>query len=403
MKRKVYLIGAGMGTADTMTAEARRAIEACDLLLGAPRLLEPYEASGKELRALVPAAELAACIAAAPEDRVVGVLLSGDLGFYSGAKSLYPLLEDCEVIALPGMSSLVYFCAKLHLPWQDAALVSAHGRAHNAGGIIQSRAKTFLLTGGETRAQDICKDLCRRGLGDLPVWVGQRLSYPDESISAGTAQALAEEQFESLAVMLVCNPAPICRTYAAPGIPDEAFLRGEAPMTKEEVRVLALSKLRLQPDQILWDVGAGTGSVSIECALALPEGRVFAIEKKPEALGLLAQNKVRFGVSNLEIIAGTAPEALEDLPAPDRVFLGGTSGELGEILALIFRKNPAARIVVSAITIETLSAAVTAFEALGLQKVETVQVAISKARALGHYHMMTAQNPIWLIAGEGAV
>ena len=117
--------------------------------------------------------------------------------------------------------------------------------------------------------------------------VGERLSYPTETITAGTAAELAGKEFDSLAVVLAENPAPVRRSHNSPGIPDEEFLRGEAPMTKEEVRTLAVSKLRLQPHHTVWDVGAGTGSVSVECALAVPAGRVFAIERKDEAVELL--------------------------------------------------------------------------------------------------------------------
>ncbi|MEG1240398.1 MAG: precorrin-6y C5,15-methyltransferase (decarboxylating) subunit CbiE [Oscillospiraceae bacterium] len=401
MKRNIFLIGTGMGCPASLTAEGQQAIAQCSVLIGAPRLLAPYEDSGKTLKSLVPAQEIADYIALQPADAVVGVLLSGDVGFYSGAKGLYPLLEDCAVVTLPGVSSLVYFCAKLHTTWQDAALVSAHGRSHNAPGVIQSHGKTFVLTGGENRAQDLCKALVSRGLGTVQIHVGENLSYPQERVTSGTAAELAEGDFDSLAVLLAENPAPVLREYSAPGIPDEAFLRGDAPMTKEEVRCLAISKLRLRADSVLWDVGAGTGSVSIEGALAAIEGQVFAVEKKPEALALLQQNKERFGVSNLQIVAGEAPAALENLPAPDRVFLGGTSGELGDILHLVFAKNPAARVVASAITIETLAQAVQTFEGLCLADIEVVQVAISKAKPVGRYHMMAAQNPIWLIVGEG--
>ena len=172
-------------------------------------------------------------------------------------------------------------------------------------------------------------------------------------------------------------------------------------MTKEEVRALALVKLRLEPGQKVWDVGAGTGSVSVECARSIPDGDVFAIEKKQEALELLSKNKAKFGVSNLHLVAGEAPGALEGLPIPDRVFLGGTSGSLGEILGIVFRKNPAARVVAAAITLETLGEAMRCFEGMGLANVEITQISVSKARTVGPYHMMNAQNPVWLISGEG--
>ena len=172
-------------------------------------------------------------------------------------------------------------------------------------------------------------------------------------------------------------------------------------MTKEEVRTISLSKLRLCAHHVLWDVGAGTGSVSVEGGLALPAGRVYAIEKKADALELLRRNKEQFGVSNLHVVPGTAPEVLDGLPAPDRVFLGGTSGDMEAILCVVFEKNPAARVVVNAITLETLAEAVRCFRTLGLSGVDVLQVAVTKTREVGRYHMMNAQNPVWIISGAG--
>lgn len=292
---KVYLVGVGLGNSATMTLAAREAITASPLLIGAPRLLEGYD--GKTCLPLIAAKDIAAAIDSA-ERGPAAVLLSGDVGFYSGAKNLYPLLSRHEVETIPGISSLVYFCARLHIPWQDVFLVSAHGRSHNAPGAVQSHERTFVLTGGNYRVEDLCAQLTEWGLGHVTVHVGQRLSYPDEMIVTGTAAELAGRSFDSLAVALAENPAPIHRPYSAPALPDSAFLRDKVPMTKEEIRALVLSKLHLLPHHTLWDVGAGTGSVSAEGALAVPEGRVFAVERKEEALTLLERNKAALGLTD---------------------------------------------------------------------------------------------------------
>ena len=174
-------------------------------------------------------------------------------------------------------------------------------------------------------------------------------------------------------------------------------------MTKEEVRTLAVSKLRLQNHHTVWDVGAGTGSVSVECALAVPAGRVFAVERKSEAVKLLEANRDKFGVSNLHVIPGLAPEALKDLPAPDRVFLGGTAGNLEQILAVILAKNPAVRIVLTAVTVETLGHAAELWKKFGFHDAGMMQLAVTRTRKAGPYHLMDAQNPVWMLWGEGAV
>ena len=394
---KVYLIGVGMGNPGTMTAEALEAVRACPVLVGAPRLLERW-AQDHDCVPLIAGADIAEYIGKQQEGPI-GVLLSGDTGFYSGAKRLWALLEDHEVVTLPGISSLSYFCAKLHTDWQDVKIVSAHGRSHNVVGEIQRNGRTFALTGGSTKAQDICRELTGRGLGDVTVSVGERLSYPDERVVTGTAAQLAEETFADLSVLLAVNPRPVTRPWNGSGLPDEAFLRGNVPMTKEEVRALALSKLRLAERHVVWDVGAGTGSVSVECALSCPAGRVFAVEKKEEALALLEENRERFHAANLSIVGGTAPEALKDLPAPDRVFIGGTSGELGEILDVIFDKNPAARVVCTAVTLETVAEAAKLFA--HMEGADMVQVSATRTRSAGRYHLMDAQNPVWIFSGEG--
>ena len=394
---KVYLIGVGLGNPATMTLEARAAIEESTLLIGAPRLLEGYE--GRACLPRIAAADIAAAIHEAPTGPVA-VLLSGDVGFYSGAKNLYPLLEDHQVVTIPGISSLVYFCARLRTPWQDAFLVSAHGRAHNAPGAVQSHEKTFVLTGGNYRAGDLCNQLTEWGLGHVTVHVGEKLSYADETVTTGTAQELAGKEFDSLAVVLAENPAPIRRSLSAPGLPDDAFLRDKVPMTKEEVRCLSIAKLRLEPHHTLWDVGAGTGSVSCEGALAVNEGRVFAVEQKAEAVELLKKNKAALGLTNLHIVPGTAPEALRDLPAPDRVFLGGSDGNMEEILRCALEKNPAVRFVVNAVTLETTAEILRCFAALDLTDTDMVQVAATRTRKAGRYHLMDAQNPVWIVSGE---
>ena len=176
----VYLIGVGMGNPETLTLAARRAIDASTLLIGAPRLLEGY--AGKKLVRAILAKDIAEAIAGESAGPV-SVLLSGDIGFYSGAKNLYPLLEGYEVEALPCISSLVYFCARCRTPWEDVHLVSAHGRAHNAPGEIQSHSRTFVLTGGNYRAGDLCRELTDWGMDTVRITVGERLSYSDEAIT----------------------------------------------------------------------------------------------------------------------------------------------------------------------------------------------------------------------------
>ena len=399
--KKVYLVGIGMGNPDTLTLGAQRAVKESQLVIGARRLVDAFPQFEGERLIMIKSSDIAQAIHESAAS-TISVLLSGDQGFYSGAAGLYDLLADCDVEALPGISSPVYFCAKLKKPWQNAHLVSAHGRSCNVVGAVQSHAVTFALTGGNAKVHEICQELCERGLGHVRVYAGERLSYPDERIVSGTASELAQQEFLDLAVMLAENDAPLHRRYNAPSFADGDFQRGDAPMTKEEVRELSVCKLHLEPQHTVWDVGAGTGSVSLEMAFAVTEGQVIAIERNEPALELMAQNKERMGACNLRIVAGKAPEALEPLPAPDRVFIGGSGGNLTRIMRVALEKNPQVRFVVTAITLETIGTALQSFKELGLTNVEIVQANISRDRKAGPYHLMTAENPVYIMSAEGA-
>ena len=397
--KKVYLVGIGMGNPETLTLGAVRRIEGCGQLIGAQRMLDAFSDHPGRKLAFIRAEDIAAAVRAFDGDSAV--LLSGDPGFYSGAAKLYGLLDGIAVETIPGISSLNYFCARLHTAWQDARLVSVHGRTANAVGEIQSHKKTFLLTGGNCTAGDLCRLLKEAGLGHVKVHVGQRLSYPDERIVSGTAAELAEEHFDDLAVVLTENSAPTGWKTGAPCLWDDQLIRGKSPMTKENIRLLAVARLGIMPESVVWDVGAGTGSVSAACAMAAWQGQVWAVEKEPEALELIGQNKQALGLSNLHIVSGEAPGALAELPKPDCVFIGGSSGSMDGIFRVVLEKNPTARICLTAVSLESLTDGLTCMERFGLTKVDVTQIAAAQAKTLGRYHMMMGQNPVWILSGEG--
>ena len=180
---------------------------------------------------------------------------------------------------------------------------------------------------------------------------------------------------------------------------DEWFIRGEIPMTKSEVRAVSVSKLELCRDNIVYDIGAGTGSVSVEAALKVPEGHVYAFEQKEEGCALIRANAEKAGVKNLTVVPGKAPESLYGYPAPDRVFLGGSSGNMEEILDLVTELNPAVQLVINVIALESLSQAMEWFRKKGWEP-EVVCMQVSRAAKRGPYHMMQAQNPIYVLTAQ---
>ena len=206
-------------------------------------------------------------------------------------------------------------------------------------------------------------------------------------------------EFAPLAVLLFENPNPEPEFTA--GMADEVFLRDKVPMTKREVRNASLSHLQLSSNSVVYDIGSGTGSVSIEMALRAAQGKVYAIEKNPVAVALLQENKKKFAVDHLEIIEGTAPEALEALPVPTHAFIGGSAGNLKEILELLLRKNPNIRVVLNTVTVETLAEAASCFKKLAFEEPEIVCLQASNAKKAGRSHLMIAQNPVYIFTAQG--
>ena len=398
-KKQITILGLGMGDPGTLTKAAEDACRAADLIVGAKRVTEALSRFGKPVKNAVAAKEIETILRTAPAENIV-VAMSGDTGFYSGTKGLLPLVRDLDVTVLPGISSIACFAAKAGTSWDDALLLSAHGRLCNYVTKIRRSPKTILLVGGDRGVQDLLTALVENGLGHLFVTVGENLSYPEERLTRGTARELAEQSFASLSLVLVDNP-DAKSAVLTPGRPDGDFLRTEVPMTKSEVRAVTLSKLRLTKNALCWDVGAGTGSVSLEMAEAAEDGTVYAVEKKPEACALIEQNKRHLGVTNVQVIQGAAPDALRDLPAPTHVFVGGSGGELKEILALALEKSPSARIVVNTVTAETFALALDAMKTLPVTEVEMVELSVSRDRPVGGYHLMTAQNPVYLFSCQG--
>ena len=395
----VTLIGMGSGQPENLTLQGLAALRQADLILGARRLLAVLPAGCTENRAAAYRPdEVAELLQTSGAENAV-LVYSGDTGFYSGASSMMEKLEALGVRArvLPGLSSIHLLAAALGRPWQGWNLVSAHGRTCDPVAECMQGRPTFFLTGGSEDPATLCAQLAAEGFGDVQGVVGQCLGTPEEKLFRGSVKELAAGRFNSLSVLLVEAVEGLPRR--APGLPDEAFERGDVPMTKQEVRAAVLAKLAVRPEDILWDVGAGTGSVSVELALAAPRGRVYAVECRPEGCALIKANREKLRTRNLVLVEGLAPAALSDLPAPDAVFIGGSKGSLAAIVDAALDKNPDARICVSAIALESLSAAVAALTAKG-RTVQVSQIAVSRAKAVGGLHLMMAQNPIYLITGE---
>ena len=401
-KQKLYLIGMGPGARSQLTKEAVECLNDSDVILGAKRLLALCrEVSDRKVHSCYRKDEVTAYLREHPAYRKAALVYSGDIGFYSGAKEFAELEGEYEIHPVSGISSVVYFLNRLFLPWEDVKFVSCHGRKCNLLPLVLERKRVCALLGGKEDFDKVCRELMEFGRLDIQITVGERLSYPEERIIKGNAERFIEEEMDLLSVVLFENPKPE-KPREMTEIPDEKFVRGKVPMTKQEIRSLSLVKLSLPKDAILYDIGAGTGSVAVEAALHCREGRVFAVEQKEEGVFLIEENRKRFGVSNLTLIKGTAPDCLDGLPAPSHVFIGGSSGRLPEIIRCVRKKNKQARFVINAVTIETMAQIPEILKAFPeYDNLEVVQVNIAKGRELGKYHLMTAQNPVCIVSFGG--
>lgn len=399
VRHHVAFVGIGMGDRKNITIEAMEAVKASEVLIGAGRMLETFSYLNKPVFCEYRSDLIAKYIEDHPEYENVAILLSGDLGFYSGAKKLFTLLKDEKIDTYPGISSVVAFCAKLKTSWDDVKLMSLHGRGQNVIHALKEYGKVFALIGTKNGVADLCRNLVDYGMGETKVFVGESLSYPTERIVEGTARDLADMEFETLTVVLLQREKE--ELIVTHGISDDEFLRDKVPMTKEEIRSISLSKLRLKKDSVVYDIGAGTGSVSVEMALQASEGMVYAIEKKKEAVALIRENKKKFAADNLQVIEGLAPEALADLPAPTHAFIGGSSGNMREILKLLLEKNKKIRIVVNAIAMETAAETLECLRELPFCEEEIVQASIGRSKKVVAYHMMMGLNPVFIFSFTG--
>lgn len=436
--RKVTIIGAGPGNPDLLSHAALYAIDIADLVIGAHRALASIDVPPDVVRCeLVKTADIVAALTDAASWQRAVVVMTGDVGLFSGARRLVEALSgdaQVDVRVIPGISSASYLAARLARPWQDWRFASAHGVACDIVAEAERVGELFLVTSGGEDPSRLSGELVQAGFGDARVTVAERLSYPDERITCATASEIAGQTFDDLNVMLiefaggagspagssVASEAPAGASapaadsagasraassrwpYASSGIPDELFIRGDVPMTKQEVRAVALAKLRLAATDTVWDVGAGTGSVSIEAALVARAGSVWAVERNAAGVRLIQENADAFGCGNVNVVPGVAPEALAKLPVPDAVFVGGSAGKLPSIVEAALEKNSQVRLCVPCVTVETLTEACALLSGSRFKGFEACQVSAARAEAVGSHHLMKAQNPVFLVSARGA-
>lgn len=393
--QNLYIIGAGMGHISDLTECAADIIKNADIVYGSARLYEQY----KVLNTNISAPKYSEIESVLEKDTLKNtvLLVSGDVLFYSIAKKIQEKFnEKYNIELVPGISSMQYFLSKLNIIDYNVKAVSMHGRNNSCLGPVSYNEYTFMLTGGDKKADNIINELYNAGLDYVYVYAGENLHSDDERIVSGKISEMLDYKFSSLTVLLIHN-----KEYVNPktNLRDNDFIRGKAPMTKEDIRWLSACYLGIEDNDTVYDVGAGTGSCAIEFAGHAKEGLVYAVEKEDEAFELINTNKKNLKRHNVISIKGSAPEILINLPAPDKVFIGGSSKTMKDIFKIVYEKNNHVKITVTAITLETIAAATDAFKDYNIEP-DIVCINSAKSKKAGPYHMMMGNNPVYIITGR---
>ena len=394
--KKISAVGIGPGDDKYLTLEAERALSEADVIFGAESVLSRLGHTKVPLINQYQGEKIFEFLEKHHEYKKPVIVFSGDVSLFSGAGKAAAFLTEkgYTVNSICGISSVTLFAQRLNLDISKVRIVSAHGRKCNVAEISRKMPKLMVLTSGMEQAAEICREL-----PGCNIVIGYELGTASERlINVGKEEFPVSQKGKCL--MYIENPCAE-QTPVIDSLRDEAFERDEGPkrtpMTKEEIRALVIRKLGITPRAIFYDIGAGTGSVSVETALVSPDIEVYAIEKKPEAIRVLRKNIDKFNTQNVEIVEGVAPIAFEDLPAPTHAFIGGSSGNLREIIHALYTKNSEVKIVLTCVTLETLSE-ITSFtgDDLGVDA-EIIQVGITNYKKAGSYHLSTAQNPVFIV------
>jgi len=402
-QQTIYLIGTGFEGCGGFSKKALEAIATADVITGHQRyldLVQEFPAEKRELGDL----SLLLDFLEKTEQRVV-VLCSGDPNFFGIARFLLRNLPKERLEILPNVTSVQYAFSRIREPWDDAVFVSVHGRElGRAIDRIIAAEKVAILTDGTNTPAVIARELMDRGAEGYEAWLCENLGLANENLIKTDIRGLLEIDAAPLNILILIKAwEPNLAHFPLLGIEDDEFATAKKLITKQEVRAVTLAKLQLMDDLIMWDIGAGSGSVSIEASNLIPNGRIFAVEQNPQYLVFLRDNLKKFVASNVKLVEGSAPDALEDLPDPDRVFIGGSGGMLEEIIDAVDRRlKPSGQIVLNAVTLDTLTKSVELLESNGCT-VEVTCINIAKTRGLSEFKLFEAHNPVYIIsAWKGA-
>lgn len=402
--KAVTVVGIGDDGCVGLSARAANAVAAAQVLAGGERHLAFFpQFRGERVVLKDKLGDALDRIAALAHEHHVVVLASGDPLFYGVGALVAKKVGGEHVEFLPAPSSVQLAFARVGLKWDDAAVISLHGRGRE-GLLVRLRrlGKVAILTDEESSPRWIAQQLVAHGEASWHAWVCENLGGAGERVRAFSIDALAAcADLAPLNVLVLARDGKWRAPPAISFLHEDAFAKRmpkKGLITKREARLVSLAMMQLRPASVVWDVGAGSGSVAIEAALQAYEGRVFAVEVDPEGVEICRDNARTFGADNVRVVAGRAPEALAGLPDPDAVFIGGSKGSMAGIIEVaLARLTPGGRLVANAITLDNVNEAYAALRASGREP-EVVMLNVSRAEPLAHYMRWEAQNPIHIFA-----
>lgn len=402
MAEPVVVIGVGVEGVGSLTPQALMHIEQADQLWGSERLLALLpNFAGKRVTLTKGIVAMLETLKTRPEQTRIVLVASGDPGFFGLGSTLLRILSPDEVVLIPQVSTLQTAFARARLSWQDAHFTSAHARPlAEVIGLARRFRKLGILTDPQNTPAQIAAKMLAAGVSDCRAIVCENLGEAREAITDTRLSALIGRSFSDLNVLLLVQdedwqPTPLLHPRL-----DSAYAHRNGLITKMDVRTLCLSRLKLCETDVIWDIGAGSGAVSIEMAELAWRGRVFAVERDVECLGYLQENTTRFGVLNVDIVAGEAPGVLQGLPPPNAVFLGGSRGQIGEILTTIAEAaRPGCRLTATFAILENMLEAYQWLKESGWAPALT-QVQLSYGAPLADGLRLAPLNPIFIVNGQ---
>jgi precorrin-6Y C5,15-methyltransferase (decarboxylating) len=399
----IYLIGTGIAGCEGLSAKALEAIGQAEILVGRQRHLDRFPDFPGETMLLGDLPPLLTFLQAT--DKRVAVLATGDPNFFGTGRFLLRNLPKERLEIFANVTSMQYAFARIKEPWDDAIFLAVKGRGMGPSiDKIVAAEKACILTDEIHTPAAVAKELLARGAEGYEAWVCEDLGLPTEKFTRTDVKGLVTLHHSDLNILILIRTwEPNLAQYPLIGIGDDEFTSFKKLFTRQEVRAVTLAKLKLQNDLVVWDIGAGSGSVSIEASNLIPNGKLFAIEKNSQYVAFLKQNLDKFCAHNVKLIEAFAPEGLDDLPDPDRVFIGGAGGNLEEIIEQVDRRIKSdGIIVINAVTLDTLTKSIEALEYHGYQ-IEVVCINVSRTRPLTEFKLFEAHTPVYIItAWKGA-